>query len=91
MASIGFIFGSALVNALAFTGGNFIFSLANKNGSMEEMERHNKAMEELSHKRDEWNKQQREIMKREQKFVRDFEDVSYTAELYHSVTDKTVK
>jgi len=49
------------------------------------------AMEELSHKRDEWNKQQREIIEREQKSVRDFEDVSYAAELYHTVTDKTVK
>jgi len=48
MASIGFMVGSALVN-----GGNFIFSLANRNGSMEEIKRHNKAMEELSKKREE--------------------------------------
>jgi len=47
MASIGFMVGSALVNALAFTGGNFIFSLADKHGSMDEIKRHNKAMEEL--------------------------------------------
>jgi len=32
--------GSALVNALAFTGGNFLFSLENKHGSMDEVERH---------------------------------------------------
>jgi len=91
MASVGFMVGSALVNAFAFTDGNFLFSLANKNGSIKEIKRHNKAMEELSHKRDEWNKQQREIIEREQKSVRDFEGVSYVAELYHSVTDKTVK
>jgi len=41
MANIGFMVGSALVNALAFTGGNFVFSLANKHGSMEEINRHN--------------------------------------------------
>jgi len=57
MASIGFMVGSALVNALAITGGNFIFSLANKHGSMDEVKIHNKAMEELSKKRDEWTKQ----------------------------------
>jgi len=50
MVSIGFMVGSALVNALPFTGGNFIFSLANKHGSMDEVKRHNKAMEELSKK-----------------------------------------
>jgi len=43
-------------------------------------------MEELSQKRDEWNKQQREIVKREQKSVRDFDDVSYASELYQTVT-----
>jgi len=37
MASIGFMVGSALVNVVAFTGGNFLFSLANRNGSMEEI------------------------------------------------------
>jgi len=81
MASIGFMVGSALVNALAFTGGNFLFSLANKNGSMEEIKRHNKAMEELSKKREEWIKQQHELLKREQKSVRDFGVVSYASEL----------
>jgi len=52
MASIGFMVGSALVNASVFTGGNYIFSLPNKHGSMDEVKRHNKAMEELSKKRD---------------------------------------
>jgi len=39
MANIGFMVGSALVNALAFTGGNVLFSLANKHGSMDEITR----------------------------------------------------
>jgi len=56
MASVSFMFGSALVNALAFTGGNFLFSLGNKHGSLDEAKRHNKAMEELRKKRDEWTK-----------------------------------
>jgi len=32
---------------------------------VDEVKRHNKAMEELSKKRDEWTKQQRELLKRE--------------------------
>jgi len=39
MASIGFMVRSALDNALAFTGGNFLFSLANKHGSMDEVKK----------------------------------------------------
>jgi len=78
--------GGALVNALSFTGGNYLFSLANNNGSMEKIKRHIKVMEELSHKRDEWNKQQREVAKRKQKSVRDCEDVGYASELYNRVT-----
>jgi len=88
MASIGFMVGSALVNVLAFTGGNFIFSLANKHGSMDEIKRHIKAMEELSKKRDGWTKQQREFLKREQKSVGDFKDISYAAELYYTITEE---
>jgi len=76
MANIWFMVGSALVTALAFTGGNSIFSLANKHGSMDEIKRHNKAMEDLSKKRDEWTKQQRELLKREQKSVGYFKDIS---------------
>jgi len=91
MESIRLMVGSALVNAVAFTGENFLFSLANKNGSMEEIKRHNKAMEELGQKRDEWTKQQHELVKREQKSVRDFEDVSYASELYNRVTTPKAK
>jgi len=53
MASVGFMVGSALVNALVFTGRNLLFYLGNKHESMDEVKRHNKAMEELSKKRDE--------------------------------------
>jgi len=45
-------------------------------------------MEELSKKRDEWTKQQREFLMREQKSVGDFRDVSYAAELYHIMIEE---
>ena len=44
------MFGGAIVNALAFSGSNFIFSRL-------ERSRHNKAMEDLQRKRDEWNQE----------------------------------
>jgi len=55
---------------------------------MDEVKRHNKAMEELSKKRDGWIKQQRELLKREQKSVGDFKDVSYATELYYTMTEE---
>ena len=54
MAAIGMMVGGALVNALAFTGSNYLFTSLS---SSEERERHNRAMEKLEHDRDEWNQE----------------------------------
>ena len=47
MASIGFLIGGALVNALAFTGSNFLFSCLSKESIHKERKRHDKAIEDL--------------------------------------------
>ena len=47
MASIGFLIGGALVNALAFTGSNYLFSSLSKESIDKERKRHNKAIEDL--------------------------------------------
>ena len=47
MASIGFLIGRALVNALAFTGSNFLFSSLSKESINKEGKRHDKAIEDL--------------------------------------------
>jgi hypothetical protein len=52
MASIAMIIGGAFVNAFAFSGSNYLFSQIS--GSAER-KRHNLAMENLQHDRDEWN------------------------------------
>ena len=44
MASIGFLIRRALVNALAFTGGNYLFSSLSKESIDEERKRHDKCM-----------------------------------------------
>ena len=47
MASIGFLTVGAVVNALAFTGSNFLFSSLSKESINKERKRHDKAIEDL--------------------------------------------
>ena len=60
MASLLFTIGGAVVNALAFSGTNFVFSRLTDHGA-EERKRHDLALEKLQRARDEWN---RDRMKR---------------------------
>ena len=60
MASVLFTIGDALMNALAFSGTNFVFSRLTYHG-VEERKRHDLALEKLQRARDEWN---RDRMKR---------------------------
>ena len=45
MASIGFLIEGALINALAFTGSNYLFSSLSKESIEKERKRHDKAIE----------------------------------------------
>ena len=54
MASVLFTVGGAVVNALAFSGTNFIFSRLTDHDA-EECKRHNLAEEKLQRERDELN------------------------------------
>ena len=47
MASIGFLIRGALVNALAFSGSNFLFSSLSKDSVVKERKRYYKAIEAL--------------------------------------------
>ena len=60
MASVLFTIGGAMLNALAFSGTNFVFSRLTDHGA-EERKRHDLALEKLQKARDEWN---RDRMKR---------------------------
>ena len=60
MASIGFLIGGASVNALAFTGSNYLFSSISKESIDKERERHNKAIEDLQRAQIEWAKKRQE-------------------------------
>ena len=60
MASIGFLIGGALVNALASTGSNYLFSSLSKESIDKERKRHNKAIEDLQQAQIEWAKKRQE-------------------------------
>ena len=60
MASLLFTVGGAVVNALTFSGTNFVFSRLTVHGA-EERKRHDLALEKLQRAWDEWN---RDRMKR---------------------------
>ena len=54
MASLLFIIGGAVVNALAFSGSDFVFSRLTDHGQ-EERKRHDLALQNLQRARDSWN------------------------------------
>ena len=56
MASIGFLIGGALVNALAFTGSNYLFSSLSKESIDKEQKRHDQVIEDLQRAQIEWAK-----------------------------------
>ena len=55
MASVLFTISGAVVNALVFSGTNFVFSRLTDHGA-EERKRHDLALEKLQRARDEWNR-----------------------------------
>ena len=62
MASIGFLIGGALINALAFTGSNFLFSSLSKESIDKERKRHDKAIEDLQRAQTEWRDYKRRVL-----------------------------
>ena len=83
--------GGALVNAVAFTGTNFLFSQFSDHG--EEIKRHNLAMEQFTRARDEYNKQRLQRLDfinktlRQQKHAEQtFSDLEKAGKLYFQVT-----
>ena len=70
MASFAVMAGGALVNALAFSGTNFIFRQLGDHGKAE-MKRHNLAMEQLSKARNEYARERQQRLDYINKTLRD--------------------
>ena len=98
MASIGFLIGGALVNALAFTGSNYLFSSLSKESIDKERKRHDKAIEDLQRAQIEWAKKRQEqldyinneIMK-EHKAEKRFMDLNSAMQQYFLVTGRQLE
>ena len=96
MASIGFLIGGALVNALAFTGSNYLFSSLSKESIDKERKRHDKAIEDLQRAQIEWAKKRQErldynqIMK-QRKAEKRFADLNSAMQQYFLVTGRQLE
>ena len=94
MATIGMMIGGAVVNALAFTGGNYLFSMLGRSNEAEkERKRHDLAFEELQRAESEYrHKRQLRLdylnqrLRAEQHSAQVFEDVDAAAREYWLVT-----
>ena len=93
MASIGFLIGGALVNALAFTGSNYLFSSLSKESIDKERKRHDKAIEDLQRAQIEWAKKRQERLDyindqiiKERKAEKRFTDLNSAMQQYFLVT-----
>ena len=93
MASVALLVGGALVNALAFSGSNYLFSMLRSSGIDEERNRHDVAIEQLQAAQDEWSRLRserldwiNEELRRQTHAVQTFQDVDAAIREYSQVT-----
>ena len=98
MASIGFLIGGALVNALAFTGSNYLFSRLSRESIDTERKRHDKAIEDLQRAQIEWAKKRQERLDyinseiaKEHKAEKRFADLNSAMQQYFIVTGRQLE
>ena len=95
MAGLGMIIGSAVINAVAFTGSGFLFSKLN--GGDGERKRHDLAMEKFTNDRDEWNRERYRKVEMMNKEFRDhglaekrFKSLEGAMEEYFKITGRSL-
>lgn len=88
-SAIAMMVGGALVNALAFSGSNYLFSKLGKEEHQHEMERHNLATEQLMRERDAWNERRQkrldfinEQLHKQSHSIKTFQDVDLAMKEY---------
>ena len=98
MANIGFLIGGALINALAFSGSNFLFSSLSKGSTDKERKRHDKAIEDLQGAQIEWVKKRQEQLDyinneiiKEHKAEKRFTDLNSSIQQYFLVTGRALE
>ena len=98
MASIGFLIGGALINPLAFSGSNFLFSSLSKESINKERKRHDKAIEDLQRAQIEWAKKRQERLdyinnqiNKERNVEKRFTDLNSAVQQYFLVTGRQLE
>ena len=96
MASVAMLLGGALVNALAFSGSNYLFSMLRSSGVDEERKRHDKAVEQLQAAQEEWSRRRtervdliNEKLRRQNHAVQTFHDADAAIREYAQVFGKS--
>ena len=91
------LLGGAFVNALAFSGSNYLFSMMKNSGVDEERKRHDLAVEQLQATQTEWSKKRterldwvNEELRRQGHAVQTFRDTDAAIREYAQVTGKTL-
>ncbi|MCU7813520.1 MAG: hypothetical protein KZQ77_20135 [Candidatus Thiodiazotropha sp. (ex Notomyrtea botanica)] len=97
MASIAMLVGGALVNALAFSGSNYLFTMLRSSGVDEERKRHDKAIEQLQSAQADWSRRRTERLdfinnelRRQGHAVQTFRDVNAAMRQYSQVTGHNI-
>jgi hypothetical protein len=92
MASVAVLVGGAIVNALAFSGSNYLFSMLSSSGVDEERKRHDLAVEQLQAAQTEWSRKRterldwiNEELRRQNHAVQTFRDVDAAIREYSQV------
>ena len=98
MASVGVLIGRALINALAFSGSNFLFSSLPKESINKELKRHNKAIEDLQRAQIEWAKRRQvwldyinSLIVKECKAEKKFTNINSAMQQYFLVTGRQLE
>ena len=97
MASIAMMAGGAIVNALVFSGSNYLFSKLDKEDTAEEQKRHDKAMEQLQTAQAEWSQKRTERLdwinkklREQNQAVQDFHDAEAAWREYILITGENL-
>jgi len=97
MATIALLVGGAIVNALAFSGSNYLFSTLRGHETDKEQKRHDLATEQTQEAQAAWNRRQterlnwvNEQLRRKSVAEQNFRDIDAAFDEYARVTGKTL-
>ena len=92
-SAVAMMVGGAVVNALAFSGSNYLFSHMGSDSAEAERERHDKAEEQLEAATTAWNEKRterldfiNEQMKKEHHAMNEFDDADTAMKQYYYIT-----